>query len=299
MSKSRKRFALLGAAGYVAPKHMKAISETGNILVAAMDKHDSVGILDKYFPDCAFFVEFERFERFLEKLKRNGEGIDYLVVCTPNYLHDAHCRFGLRLGVDVICEKPLALNPWNIDALKLAEQVHKKQIFNIYQLRLHEELLSLKNNLSNSERHKVDLIYVSHRGQWYNHSWKADVSKSGGLGTNIGVHMFDLLHYLFGKLKAIKLLKMDNSSMEGTLSLEHADVTWYLSIKSPNSKKEPTRQLTIGGTQLDLNHGFEDLHTKSYSNILTNKGILIKHVEEGLLTCYKLRTLASAYSNES
>ena len=199
-----KNFVLIGAAGYIAPMHMKAIKETGNNLIAALDKHDSVGVLDSFFPDAYFFAEFERFDRHLEKLKREGIAIDFLVVCTPNYLHDAHIRYGLKLGADVICEKPIVLNPWNVDALTLIEKETNKKAFSILQLRLHPAIQELKKKVdagSKNEKYKVDLQYITSRGNWYHNSWKGDIEKSGGIATNIGIHFFDMLLWYSDQLK--------------------------------------------------------------------------------------------------
>src|SRR5205809_946249 len=198
-----KNFALIGAGGYIAPRHMKAVKDTGNNLIAALDKHDSVGILDSYFPEAEFFVEFERFDRHIEKLSRIGTQTDYVAVCSPNYLHDSHIRFGLRHGANVICEKPLVLNPWNIEALDQLEKETGKNVFNIFQLRLHPDIINLKEKVLNSDPSKIfdiDLTYITSRGKWYYTSWKGDIIKSGGIATNIGIHFFDMLLWIFGKV---------------------------------------------------------------------------------------------------
>jgi len=227
-----KRFALIGAAGYIAPRHMKAIRDTGNSLVAAMDKNDSVGIIDSYFPEASFFTEFERFDRHLEKLKRKGEKIDYLVVCSPNYLHDAHIRFGLRYGADVICEKPTVLNPWNIKGLQKIEEETKRKVFNVLQLRLHPNVIKLKESIEkdNAEFYECELSYIVSRGLWYYASWKGDVQKSGGIATNIGVHFFDMLSWIFGDLEDQKIHIHSHDRAAGVLTFKNARVKWFLSI---------------------------------------------------------------------
>ncbi len=199
-----KNFALIGAAGFIAPRHLKAIKDTGNNLVAALDKFDSVGVIDSYFPDADFFTEFERFDRHIDKIKREGKKIDFVSICTPNYLHDSHIRFGLRHGADVICEKPLVLNPWNVDALLEIEKETGKNVYNIFQLRLHPSIIELKQRIANGPKDKIyeiDLTYITSRGNWYQTSWKGDVQKSGGIATNIGVHFYDMLGWVFGDLK--------------------------------------------------------------------------------------------------
>lgn len=288
-----KRFAIIGVAGYVAPRHLKAIKETGNILVAAMDKSDSVGILDQYFPEAAFFTEFERFERYLAKLKNEGQGIDYFVVCTPNYLHDSHVRFGLRLGADVICEKPLVLNPHNIQALVEEEKNTGKKVFTILQLRHQPVLQALKVRiLSSEQKHKVQLRYITPRGKWYHYSWKGDISKSGGLATNIGIHLFDLLIWLFGDVTNYIIYSKSDSKMSGHLSLEKAEVDWMLSIDEKDLE-DPTlnsyRLLEIDGEKIEFDNGFSNLHTKSYEEILSEKGFPISTVEKSIEIVSKLR----------
>lgn len=281
-----KRFAIIGVAGYVAPRHLKAIKETGNILVAAMDKSDSVGILDQYFPEAAFFTEFERFERYLAKLKNEGQGIDYFVVCTPNYLHDSHVRFGLRLGADVICEKPLVLNPHNIQALEEEEKNTGKKVFTILQLRLQPVLQELKQRLSSSgQKHQVQLKYITPRGKWYQYSWKGDVSKSGGLTTNIGIHLFDLLIWLFGNVTNSSLSNKSDTKMSGHLSLEKAEVDWMLSIDKKDLIDDTLssyRLLEIDGEKIEFDNGFSDLHTKSYEEILSGNGFDIDTIKKSI-----------------
>jgi UDP-N-acetyl-2-amino-2-deoxyglucuronate dehydrogenase len=263
---------------------MRAIKETGNVLVAALDKHDSVGILDNYFPDADFFTEFERFDRHLEKLKREAQGIDYLVVCSPNYLHDAHIRFGLRLGVDVICEKPVVLNPWNVDALMEMEKETGKRVFTILQMRLHSSIIELREEVLRSSPEKkfdVKLKYVTPRGHWYPISWKGDSSKSGGITTNIGVHFFDLLLWIFGEVRENRLSRQESRKAAGFLELKKARVQWFLSI---DGKDLPTnavdvssyRSLDVNGKQIEFNESAEDLHVESYKQILKGDGFVLK-----------------------
>jgi UDP-N-acetyl-2-amino-2-deoxyglucuronate dehydrogenase len=278
-----KNFALIGAAGYIAPRHMKAIKDTKNNLLAAMDPSDSVGILDSYFPQSYFFTEFERFDRFIEKLKYDdGIKLNYVSICSPNYLHDAHMRFALRSGADAICEKPLVLNPWNIDKLQKVEENTGKKIYNILQLRVHPSIISLKEKIDKNKlntKYEVDLIYITSRGNWYNTSWKGDENKSGGISTNIGVHFFDMLSWLFGDIQENKLFLKQFNSTSGFLEFERARVRWFLSSSSkylPKSvlKKNQTtyRSITIDGEELEFSGGFTDLHTLVYKDIINGKG---------------------------
>lgn len=281
--KSRmKNFALIGAAGYIAPRHMQAIKAVGGNLVAALDKHDSVGILDSYFPDCDFFTEFERFDRHLDKLKRKGIKIDYVSICSPNYLHDSHIRFALRHGADAICEKPLVLNPWNIDALAGIEKETGRKIYTILQLRLHPSIIALRERIKNGPKDKVydvDLTYITSRGNWYHHSWKGDVSKSGGIATNIGIHFFDMLIWVFGEVKESKLLESTASKASGQLKLDQANVSWELSVeyddipdKLKQEGKRTYRSLKLEGEEVEFSDGFGDLHVESYKKIQQEKG---------------------------
>lgn len=272
-----KNFVLIGAGGYIAPRHMKAIKDTGNNLLAALDLHDSVGIIDSFFPDAYFFTEFERFDRHLEKLKREGVSIDYVTVCSPNYLHDAHIRFGLRIGADVICEKPLVLNPWNVDALIEMEKETGKKVHNILQLRLHPAVIELKKMVDAvpGKKFKVNLRYISARGKWYQYSWKGNEEKSGGIVSNIGIHFFDLLCWLFGKQKNLRVEQLDEQTAIGYLELDNAEVNWQLSIDEkllPEEIKKSggrtSRSLYVDDKEINLNDGFDDLHTKSYEEIL-------------------------------
>jgi len=277
-----KNFALIGAAGYIAPRHMKAMKETNNNLVAAYDPFDSVGIIDSNFPDADFFVEFERFDRHLDKLKREGTKVDYVSVCSPNYLHDSHIRFGLRQGADVICEKPIVLNPWNIDALEEIEKETGNKVYNVLQLRLHPSIIALKKKVENGPKDKiydVDLAYLTSRGNWYYTSWKGDISKSGGIATNIGVHFYDMLSWVFGPLKSNTVHIHTHDRAAGYLEFEKARVRWFLSINYDTIPKEikekgmrTYRSITIEGEEIEFSGGFTDLHTLTYQDILSGGG---------------------------
>jgi UDP-N-acetyl-2-amino-2-deoxyglucuronate dehydrogenase len=294
-----KRFALIGAAGFVAARHLRAIHDTSNILVAAMDKFDSVGILDSYFPNADFFIEFERFDRHLEKLKREHEGIDYLSVCTPNYLHDAHVRFGLRHGASVICEKPLVLNPWNLEALASLEQETGNKVYTILQLRLHPDIIELKRRIGEigtQKKHEIDLEYITPRGHWYHTSWKGDISKSGGIATNIGIHFFDMLVWIFGKVQQTVVHLHTKDRAAGYLELEHARVRWFLSINDedlPLSHKQSTRKqfrsIKVSGEEIEFSTGFTDLHTKSYEAILKGNGFHLDEVLSSIQLVHDIR----------
>ncbi len=294
-----KRFALIGAGGYVAPRHMKAIKETGHQLVACLDKNDSVGIIDSYFPNAAFFTEFERFDRHLSKLIRNGQKLDYLVVCSPNYLHDAHIRFGLRLGCNVICEKPLVLNPWNVATLKDLEKESGCRVYTILQLRLHPSLRALKEEIDQSPPEKVfevDLTYITSRGNWYYASWKASLEKSGGIATNIGIHFFDMLNWLFGDIKQHKVHLHAHDRASGYIELKKARVKWFLSINYdtlPDAVKvsgaRTFRSITIDGKEVEFSGGFTDLHTLSYQDILDGKGFALEIAEKSIEIVYQIR----------
>ncbi len=278
-----KNFVLIGAAGYIAPRHMEAIRNTGNNLIAAIDPHDSVGVLDRYFPKCDFFTEFERFDRHCEKLKRKGTKIDYVVVCSPNYLHDAHCRFGLRIGADVICEKPVVLNPWNLEALLEMENETGLHIYPVFQMRYQPEIIALKDKVAKNrsgKRYEVQLIYNTPRGKWYHYSWKGDINKSGGIATNIGIHFFDLLLWIFGQVNNSRVHTHTSTSASGELTLEAADVKWMMSLheeyfqqdlKQPGVIQE--RILKIDGEEIHFNFNTEALHTQAYQAILDQKGI--------------------------
>jgi UDP-N-acetyl-2-amino-2-deoxyglucuronate dehydrogenase len=298
-----KNFALIGAAGYIAPRHMKAIKETGNNLVAALDKHDNVGILDSYFPNAHFFTEFERFDRHLDKLRRQNRGIDYLSICSPNYLHDSHIRFALRSGAHAICEKPLVLNPWNVDSLEEIEKESGKKVYTILQLRLHPAIIALRQRISKSPKDKIydlDLRYITSRGNWYHSSWKGEIAKSGGIATNIGVHFFDMLLWIFGAMKDIHVTSHDEDHAEGSLVLERANVKWFLSINKehlPPAVKEKNkttyRSLTIEGEEVEFSEGFTDLHTASYQDILDGKGFSLQDAKPSIELIYAIREYAA------
>jgi len=297
-----KKFALIGAAGYIAPRHMEAIQSTGHELVAAYDKSDSVGIIDHYFPSTNFFTEFERFDRHLEKLKRSNRAVDYLVVCSPNYLHDAHIRFGLKHGMEVICEKPMVLNPWNMEALAKAEQETGKKVSTILQLRLHENAIALKKKIEQAQPTKkfdVELTYVTSRGNWYYSSWKGDESKSGGIATNIGIHFFDLLIWLFGEVTDLKLYQSTHDRCAGYLELEQARVKWFLSINEKSLPIEATtanqrtfRSLKLDGENFEFSGGFTKLHINSYLKILEGNGFGIADALPSVSLVQKIRTTA-------
>ena len=273
---------MYGIAGYVAPRHLKAIKETGNNLVSACDISDSVGIIDQYFPKTAFFTERELFDRHNSLLIEKGISIDYLSICSPNYLHDAHVRYGLRLGCDVICEKPLVLNPWNIDALEKMERSSSHRVYTILQLRLHPSVIELYNKVKNCPDKKiydVDLTYITSRGNWYYASWKGDESKSGGLATNIGIHFYDMLIWIFGPLKKSVVHVMSHDRVAGYLELGKARVRYFLSINSNHLPKEAVekgkttfRSILVDGEEFEFSEGFTDLHTRSYERILTGEG---------------------------
>ncbi|CAN1576239.1 MviM Predicted dehydrogenases and related proteins [Spirosomataceae bacterium] len=287
-----KRFALIGAAGYIAPRHMKAIKDTENNLVAAFDPYDGVGIMDSHFPDADFFTEFERFDRHIDKLRRQGNPIDFVSICSPNYLHDAHIRFGLKSGCDVICEKPLVLNPWNIDSLEEIEKETGKKIFTILQLRLHPSIIALREKVKNSPKDKVfnvDLKYITSRGKWYHRSWKGEIQKSGGIATNIGVHFFDMLTWVFGDVKENNVIKHSDDIAEGNLVLEKANVNWFLSIdydQIPENirlqGKRTFRTLNMEGEEIEFSDGFTELHTHSYQNILNGVGFGVTETKKAI-----------------
>lgn len=297
-----KNFALIGAAGYIAPRHLKAIHDTGNRLIAAIDPNDSVGVLDKYFPQARFFTEIERFDRFVERLRReqSPERIEYVSVCSPNYLHDAHVRLGLRVRADVICEKPLTITPWNIDALAELEQEYHCKIFTVLQLRLLPPLVALKQRLSqtpNRKRAQVNLSYLTRRGPWYQVSWKGDAQKSGGVAMNIGIHFFDLLLWLFGSCRRAEVHLNTPMKMAGMLELEWADVTWFVSIDAADlpaghiDKGEPAfRSLTMDGQEIEFSSGFTELHTAVYRDILAGGGYGLSDARPAVELVHSLRT---------
>lgn len=299
--KMPKNFALIGVGGYVAPRHMKAIYDTGNLLVAALDPSDSVGILDKFSYDISFFTEFERFDRHAEKLKRQGpeKKIDYVSICSPNYLHDAHIRFALRIGADAICEKPLVLNPWNVDALSEIERETGRRIYNILQLRVHPSILALRQKVLKSKsarKYEIDLTYVTSRGRWYFNSWKGNDEKSGGVATNIGVHFFDMLLWIFGSVRGYEVHIRDEKRMSGCLELEHANVRWFLSVDredlpaaAVSSGKMTYRLLSVDGEPFEFSDGFTDLHTMVYRDILDGGGYGLDDARPAIDLVYGLR----------
>jgi len=290
-------FALIGCAGFVAPRHLEAIKNTNNDLIAAIDPHDSVGILDSYFPKTKFFTEIERFDRHLEKLKRKfeEERVHYVSICSPNYLHDAHCRLALRVGAHAICEKPLVINPWNLDALSELENEYKKKIYVVLQLRLHKKLIELKKQIdSTPNRHKVDLTYITPRGYWYDISWKGKILQSGGILMNVGIHFFDMLIWLFGKVEKCNNNFVQSHRASGSIKLERASVTWRLSVDSRDlldqTGSKPYRSITIDGQEIDFTDGFTDLHTEVYKSILNNRGFGIEDIRPSIELVHRIKT---------
>jgi UDP-N-acetyl-2-amino-2-deoxyglucuronate dehydrogenase len=293
-----RRFALIGAAGYIAPRHMRAIRDTGHAIVAALDPNDSVGVIDSYFPDADFFTEFERFDRHVDKQRRKGAAIDYVSICSPNYLHDAHIRFALRSHAHAICEKPTVLNPWNLDALAEIEQETGCRVFTVLQLRLHPAIVALKERIDAQRDavHDVDVTYVTSRGHWYQASWKGDVAKSGGIATNIGLHFFDVLAWVFGPAvsNVVHLNQADCAS--GVLGLRRARVRWFLSVNVqhvPEARRlrgERTyRSITVDGEELEFSDGFTDLHTASYRRILEGGGFGLDDARAAVETVSEVR----------
>ena len=303
-------FALIGAAGYVAPKHMKAIKDTGNRLITALDKSDSVGILDSFSYGVSFFNEFERFDRHAEKLRRMGnqDRIHYVSICSPNYLHDAHIRFALRIGANAICEKPLVLNPWNIDAIKLLEEETQKKVFNVLQLRLHPSIVELKRQIDKTpaKMYDIDLSYITSRGRWYFVSWKGDISKSGGIATNIGIHFFDMLIWLFGGVRYQEVHLSDATKMAGFIELENARIRWFLSVDSqdlPEAAKRsgsPTfRSITVDGKEIEFSGGFAELHTRVHENILEGNGFGVEEARPSLNLVSSIRDTTPSIKNRA
>ena len=295
----RLNFGLLGAA-YIAPRHLSAIAGVGGDLKVALDPSDSVGILDQYFPEAQFFTEFERFDRFVEKIKRAGNGLDYLTICSPNYLHDSHIRFGLRVGAGVICEKPLVLNPWNLDALCQMERETGCKVNTILQLRLHPSIVALKSKVDNGDpdrKHDVDLTYITSRGSWYQRSWKGDEKKSGGIATNIGVHFFDMLGWIYGELQQSFVHLRTPSKAAGFLEYERARVRWYLSLDAEDlpasvrqSGQRTYRSIMENGSEIEFSDGFTDLHLRSYEKILSGEGFSAEANRVAIETVSDLRT---------
>jgi len=295
-------FAVIGVGGYIAPRHLRAIRDTGNNLVAAADPKDSVGILDQFGYNVSFFTEIERFDRHLEKLRRGPEEnrVHYISVCSPNYLHDAHCRLAMRVGADVICEKPLVINPWNLESLEEIESETGRKVNTVLQLRVHPELLKLKQTLrenSSGKQHEVVLTYITSRGIWYHVSWKGQEEKSGGVATNIGIHFFDLLLWLFGPAGDVKLYHADDKRMSGYIELKHAHVRWFLSVDVNDlpeaavaSGKKTFRSITVDGQEIEFSEGFTDLHTRVYEEILAGRGFGIQDARPSIELTHRMRT---------
>ena len=297
---SPKNFAMTGVAGFVAARHLKASHDTGNRLVAAVDPHDAVGILDRYAFDVRFFTEFERFDRHLEKLKRGPEAerVHFLSVCSPNYLHDAHMRVALRVGADALCEKPLVINPWNLDGLQELEEETGRRIYTVLQLRLHPALAAFRDELKKdpSKRHRVQLAYLTARGRWYDVSWKGVEERSGGIVTNIGIHFFDLLVWLFGEVKDAAVHLREGKRAAGTMTLANADVEWYLSAEAADLPFEPQpgskttfRAITVDGKQLEFSEGFTDLHTRVYQEVIDGRGFGIGEARPSIELSHRIR----------
>ncbi|MDO6743429.1 Gfo/Idh/MocA family oxidoreductase [Tenacibaculum soleae] len=295
-----KNFALIGAAGYIAPRHLKAIKDTNSNLIAALDKFDSVGVMDSYFPKADFFVEFERFDRHIEKIKRQQNiQLDYVSICTPNYLHDSHIRMALRRGADAICEKPLVLNPWNVDALQAIEKESGNKINTILQLRLHPSIIALKNKVASEnkkEKYDIDLTYITSRGNWYDVSWKGDESKSGGIATNIGVHFYDMLSWIFGDVQENLVHLREKDKSAGYLEFENARVRWFLSIDENSLPKQiqevgqrTYRSITVDGEEIEFSGGFTELHTESYKGILKGNGFGLMDAKASIEIVHDIR----------
>lgn len=294
-----KNFGIIGVGGYIAPRHLKAIKETENNLIVALDKNDSVGIMDSYFPQCSFYTEYERFDRFVEKIKHTKDKLDFVTVCTPNYLHDSHIRFGLRAGADVICEKPLVLNPWNIDALQKMEEQTGRKVYNILQLRLHPAIIEWKNMVDNGPKDKVydvDLTYITSRGLWYYTSWKGDSSKSGGVATNIGVHFYDMLSWIFGSIKENIVHIYEHDRAAGLLLFERARVRYFMSINADTLPKQAVeqgkrtyRKMEMDGKEIEFSDGFTELHTESYKKILAGEGFGLDQAYQSIKIVHDIR----------
>lgn len=296
-----KNFALIGAAGYIAPRHMQAIKATGNKLVAALDPNDSVGIIDSHFPEAHFFTEFERFDRHVDKLRRanHDKQVNYVSICSPNYLHDSHMRFALRSGADAICEKPLVLNPWNIDGLLDIEKDTGRKVNTILQLRVHPAIIALREKVQKeklSTKHDVDLAYITSRGNWYLQSWKGDVKKSGGIATNIGVHFFDMLHFIFGELQDNRVHYSSDTKAGGYLEYENARVRWFLSVDVEDvpeaqlaNGQRTYRSITVDGEEIEFSGGFTDLHIRSYEEILAGRGFGLEENRTAIATVAAIR----------
>jgi UDP-N-acetyl-2-amino-2-deoxyglucuronate dehydrogenase len=303
-----KSFALMGAAGYIAPRHMKAVRDTGNSLVAAFDPNDSVGVIDSYFPEADFFTEYERFDRHVDLLRRRGQAIDYVSICSPNYLHDSHMRFALRSGADAICEKPLVLNPWNIDGLVEIERDTGRRINTILQLRLHPAIIALRERVQAGPKDRkadVDLTYITPRGHWYLQSWKGDDRKSGGIATNIGVHFYDMLHFVYGDLQDNVVHLHEATRASGYLEYRHARVRWFLSVNIddvPEAEraqgKRTYRAILSDGESVEFSDGFTDLHTRSYEEILAGRGFGLEENRVAIETVAHIRKAPLAAGGE-
>lgn len=303
-----KSFALIGAGGYIAPRHMQAIRDTGNRLTAALDPNDSVGIIDSYFPDADFFTEFERFDRHLDKMRRLGQPLDYVSICSPNYLHDSHMRFALRSGADAICEKPLVLNPWNIDGLQEIERDTGRKVNTILQLRVHPAIVALREKMALAPKDRkveVDLTYITSRGNWYLQSWKGDDKKSGGIATNIGVHFYDMLHFVYGALQENIVHLTTPTKAAGYLEYENARVRWFLSVDVNDvpeaaraAGKRTFRNITADGEQIEFSDGFTDLHTTSYREILAGRGFGLDENRVAIETVAHIRSAPVITSGE-
>jgi UDP-N-acetyl-2-amino-2-deoxyglucuronate dehydrogenase len=295
-------FGIIGVGGYIAPRHLRAVRDTGNNLIVAVDPKDSVGILDQFGYDVSFFTEIERFDRHLEKLRRGPEEdrVHYISVCSPNYLHDAHCRLAMRVGADVICEKPLVINPWNLDSLEEIQAETGRKVNTVLQLRVHPELLKLKQALqqdSSGKQHEVMLTYITSRGIWYHVSWKGQEDKAGGIATNIGIHFFDLLLWLFGSAGDVRLYHSDGKRMSGYIELENAHVRWFLSVdvndlpeSSLSDRKTTYRSITVDGEEIEFSGGFTDLHTRVYEETLAGRGFGIQDARPSITLTHRIRT---------
>lgn len=299
-----KKFALIGAAGYIAPRHMQAIKHVKADLTAALDPNDSVGIIDSHFPEASFFTEFERFDRYIDKQRRAGNGVDYMAICSPNYLHDSHMRFALRSGAHAICEKPLVLNPWNIDGLLEVEKDTGNKVNTILQLRVHPAIVALKEkvqNTTNSKKYEVDLTYITSRGKWYLQSWKGDTKKSGGIATNIGVHFFDMLHFIFGDLQENIVHHISDTKSAGYLEYENARVRWFLSIDVNDvpadvraTGQRTFRSITVDNEEIEFSGGFTELHNRSYEEILAGRGFGLEENRTAIATVSQIRNATAA-----
>ncbi len=299
-----KNFAIIGVAGYIAVRHLKAIQDTGHTLLAGLDPSDSVGIIDSYFPEADFFVEFERFDRHIEKLSRQDRQVDFISICSPNYLHDSHIRFALRSQANAICEKPLVLNPWNYDGLADYEKETGKKVYNVLQVRLHPSILALREKIMKAPReniYDITLTYITSRGSWYHYSWKGNTQKSGGIATNIGIHFFDMLIWIFGDVRQnlTHLLEYDKAS--GYMELEQARVRWYLSLDRNDlpadmmeNGQRTYRSIVIDGEEFEFSDGFTDLHSQTYKEILEGRGFGLEESKKSLETVYTIRNAEPA-----